>query len=377
MKYYKPSNTNCVVNVSNTILEHFGVEPFHDIIPELKERLKGHKKVVLLLFDGMGKSMIEQHLPKNAFLRKHIIKEIDSTFPPTTVASTTSLLSGRFPIEHGWLGWNGYFQNEDVILAYFSNNVEYRNDHLIYEGPLLSRKYFDYKNILDLIKEKNPSLFVSSYFPAWNEINGCATLDTFFTSIEYSLDNHDEVFIYGYWDDPDHTIHLEGTKSLSVRSRILLINQYVEMYSKEHPDTCFVVMADHSLVDVEYLFWDDHPDLKELLKRPTSVDARAMSMFVKEGQQEKFIQLFKQYYGDYFDIYTHQEVIDNHIFGKGNMHENVESCIGDYLAIATTNRVLIWDKELWKDDYGTYRYMIGYHAGGLKEESIIHLICIN
>ena len=50
MKVY---NNNSLVNLSNSILKHFGVETFHKTIPEVDKLLKGHKKVVAVLFDGM------------------------------------------------------------------------------------------------------------------------------------------------------------------------------------------------------------------------------------------------------------------------------------------------------------------------------------
>ena len=63
------------------------------------------KNIVLLLFDGMGISVLEKHLAPDSFLRKHLVCPISSVFPPTTTAATTSVLTGRTRIEHGWLGW--------------------------------------------------------------------------------------------------------------------------------------------------------------------------------------------------------------------------------------------------------------------------------
>ena len=45
-------NKNSLVNLSNSILKHFGVNTFHESIPEIDDLLKGHKKVVAVLFDG-------------------------------------------------------------------------------------------------------------------------------------------------------------------------------------------------------------------------------------------------------------------------------------------------------------------------------------
>ena len=68
MKVY---NEHSLINLSNSILKHFSCETYHDTIPEVDEVLKGHKKVVVVLFDGMGKNIIRKHLKENSFIRSH------------------------------------------------------------------------------------------------------------------------------------------------------------------------------------------------------------------------------------------------------------------------------------------------------------------
>ena len=57
----------------------------------------------------MGKCIIDGNLDKEGFFQSHLEAVYSSTFPPTTVAATTSMLSGMNPCEHGWLGWDCYF----------------------------------------------------------------------------------------------------------------------------------------------------------------------------------------------------------------------------------------------------------------------------
>ncbi len=116
----KPNYKNSIVNFSNSIIKHFGATPFHSSIPEVDKFLEGKKKVVLFLFDGMGKYVIEKHLPEDSFLRKHTFHYMTSTFPPTTVAATDALLSAKFPSETGWLGWTQYFSEVDKNVNMFS-----------------------------------------------------------------------------------------------------------------------------------------------------------------------------------------------------------------------------------------------------------------
>ena len=121
MKVY---NNNSLVNLSNSILKHFGVEPFHDTIPEVDELLKGHKKVVAVLFDGMGQNIVRMHLKENSFIRSHYMTTINSTYPPTTAAATTAFLTGKYPIETGWLAWDEYIKDYDRNIILF-RSIDY------------------------------------------------------------------------------------------------------------------------------------------------------------------------------------------------------------------------------------------------------------
>ena len=153
MKNIEVNNQNTLVNLSNSILKHFGVKTFHDSIPEIDDALKGHKKVVAVLFDGMGQNITRLHLKENSFIRSNYYTSINSTFPPTTAAATTAFLTGKYPIETGWLGWAEYFNeyHRNIILFH---NVDYNSEEKI-DGENIADKYFPTKKIFSLIEENN------------------------------------------------------------------------------------------------------------------------------------------------------------------------------------------------------------------------------
>ena len=93
-----PDYRNCLVNLANSILKKFGVETTADTLPLADEYLnRSYKNVVVLLLDAMGVSILEKHLSEDGFFRSHLAGEYNSVYPPTTVAATTSLLSGLYP----------------------------------------------------------------------------------------------------------------------------------------------------------------------------------------------------------------------------------------------------------------------------------------
>ena len=109
-----PDYNRCLVNLSNSILKRFGAETSADTLKSADEYLaKGHRNVVVLLLDAMGTSILEKHLAEDGFFRSNLRDTFSSVYPPTTVAATTSILSGLYPNEHGWLGWDIYFPQLD------------------------------------------------------------------------------------------------------------------------------------------------------------------------------------------------------------------------------------------------------------------------
>ncbi len=124
-KLYLPDPRNCLVNLANSVLARFGAVPLHDTLPLADQYLGGKRKnVVLLLLDAMGISILEKHLDRNGFFRSHLAGSLESVYPPTTVAATTSVMSGLYPNEHGWLGWDMYYPKLDKNVTVFTNSEQ-------------------------------------------------------------------------------------------------------------------------------------------------------------------------------------------------------------------------------------------------------------
>ena len=56
---YRPDLNNNIVNLSNSFLKRFGVEPFHPTIKKIDDLIKDKKKILVFLFDGMGKTSLK------------------------------------------------------------------------------------------------------------------------------------------------------------------------------------------------------------------------------------------------------------------------------------------------------------------------------
>lgn len=358
-----PDYNNCLTNVSNSILKYFECNTYHETLKELDDILnrKEYKNIVLILYDGMGSNILDRHLEECDFLRKYKIKDIDAVFPPTTTASTTSVLSGLNPNEHGWLGWDLYFKEEDEVVSMFMNTKKDTDDIVSLES--LANKYYGYKSILKIIGEKYQTLYLKSFgddkYIDLDDMNN--------KIVEFCNNNDEKKFIYAYYDEPDHTMHHVGTDKKKVKDLFKKINNSTENLCKKlNDDTLVIILADHGHITCEYFTLSEYPDIFNLLKCDVSIEARACNFFINEEKKEEFEKLFNKYFGKFFNLYKKEEVISKKLFGTGKSHEHFYEALGDYLAVAISNKYLRYNENSVD--------LISMHAGITLYEIIVPLI---
>ena len=368
IKYSDPQNS--IVNFSNSLLKRFGVPVFHESIPSIDKLLEKHSKVFVVLFDGLGTALIEKHLPRGAALKRNRVHTMTSTFPPTTVAATNGFLSGRFPIETGWLGWSQYFPEHNTNLDLFTGR-----DNLTKE-PRMSgdaiRALLDYQDILTLIKRHNPTMHVTSVWPSIKP-GGAETIDSFFKMLDAEATIVGDKLVYGYWIQPDLDTHEHGVDSPEIARTIRDINDRMETLAKRHASTLFLVIADHGLVDIDFVNEQENKRLFALLERPFSNEPRAANFYVKSKKQRAFYKLFTKTYGSHFILKSKDEVLKEQWYGPGVPHPMCDGFIGDYLAIATDRASFDHDK----DGRLAHEDMKAHHAGLTIDEMNIDIVALN
>ena len=117
-----------LVHIANSLRAYYHLPLFHKSDEQLDQWLQERKpeQIIVLLIDGLGKYQIEQLAKAKGFLKQHCKRYVETVFPPTTAAATTSFLSGKYPCEHGWLGWQQYFEEIDEHLVMFLNRSYYQ-----------------------------------------------------------------------------------------------------------------------------------------------------------------------------------------------------------------------------------------------------------
>lgn len=348
-----------IVGVNNAIRAYLQKEVYHKPNQIVLDWLNKNqfKHIVVLLIDALGASIIKKHCDPNGFFLSNMKAELTTVFPPTTSAATTSLRVGKYPNELGYLGWNEYFKELDDNIILFMDKSQYKDSS--YPG------FIDKTLPVSFLDEEKDC---TSIWPSWSKLNPSKDFSDLLNHILTLSPQYQ--YIYAYYDELDTLMHKLGTNSSKTKKLVLDLEQKVSEFACNLPsDTGFILLADHSQIDVEIQYLDDYPTLCDTFAHLPALEPRTIAFYIKENKKEEFVQEFNQLFGDKFKLYSHEEVLQKKIFGTCLNHPRFEEFIGDYLAIATSNFSLSY-----KPNKSHTKIKGGDHAGSLEEEAIIPLI---
>lgn len=352
----------CLVNLSNSVAYSFGLETFHSTLSAVDSVLeKKMRNTVILLLDGLGRNVLERHLSPKSFLRSHLIECYSSVFPPTTVSATTSILSGKFPVEHGRLGWDMYFQNENNNVSLFPNTIS--GTKQLAASYNVAWRYFPYDSLIARIQEAG----FHAYFSACHEVPYPKNFSEVLARTKRLCRLPQRKFIYAYYEQPNGLQHWKGTSSVELIDELQRIDGQLKDFVNDLEDTTLIITADHGHVDIRGENLSKHSELTDCFLRSPSLEARAMNFFIREGKHSKFVQRFYKIFGENdFLLFEMREVLSMNLFGQGKPHPMLKSALGDYLAIALSDKALFIDGTDFK----------GHHSGLTREEFEIPLIVV-
>ena len=363
----KNNYNECLTNLACSIRKYFELDYNHNTIDYIDKILEEYKplNVVTILCDGMGSNIMDRMLDKNEFLIKNRIKAITTVFPATTVAATTSMITGLNPCETAMLGWDMYYKDIDkTISTYLNCSKDDKEEKVLEEAVLYNKKHMITKPITKEITE-NKKYEGYALYPFGE--NTYKDIDDMFNKIEELCNKSSKKYIYAYDEDPDHTMHMLGCDTNEVKLIINDLNKRIEELSKKLKDTIIFVVADHGHCNVENIYLEDYPDVVECLLRNTSIEPRAVNFFIKEDMKEVFKEKFNKYFKDDFDLYEMEDVIESKLFGDGIENKVFRDILGDFLAIAKANKTIL---------YNGNTPLKSQHAGYTEDEILVPLIVI-
>lgn len=364
----KPNYDKSILSVSSSILRHYGIKSNYKSLNELDIILKrNYKNVVFLILDCLGENIINKNLADDDILRNNVITTVTSVFPPTTAAATTAFHSGLSPYESGWIGWMPYFKEYDRMIELFLGTDFYTGEKISY---FLENNDLNYETIYEKICKKNGNIKYKKLFPSFEE-NGSKTFEELCGKIKIACENDNQNLISAYWDEPDYTIHHNGTCSEVTKHVVKSISNNIEKLSNELKDTLIIISADHGAIDVKEVYLNEIKEIDECLSKPPSIESRFVSFFIKDGRQKEFYKSFTTKFKDKYKLYTKQEFLDEYLLGKGNKHSRIDSYLGDYIFISESSLSIRYSTTGIKQ-----APHLADHAGITKDEMIVPVIAI-
>lgn len=352
-----------IVNLTASIYRYFGLNADHNSISKVDDWLREAQpeRIFCVLIDGMGSYVLSRHFGEHHFFLKNKIMDLSTVFPTATTAATTAFLTGKWPMESGWVGWSQYFKEDDDLIIPFYSKGMYSNKkypfHYVYKKLPINPIY----DVLD-----GAGVRASSYWPNWGVHHPCNSYEEMLQALEKRTDLK---FAYAYWDKLDTLMHQTGPSSEETKGMLNQIEKSSEAFLENlDRDTVVIFIADHGQIDVVSvpLYLDEK--MKEMLEREPALEPRTSAFYVKEECRKDFEVYFEQVYGKDFNLYPSAELLKHGMFGKGNVHPRFREFLGDYISVARENKRFAFEEKAMKTK--------GDHAGILKEESTIPLIMV-
>ncbi|MDR1733752.1 MAG: alkaline phosphatase family protein [Oscillospiraceae bacterium] len=368
-----PQYDASIVSLMNSIRKDFGIRTFHGTLPQADELLADgkYKNVVLLIWDGLGMNILEQHLKPNAFLRKNLVADISSVFPPTTAAAIPAFKSGLRPAETGWFGWSQYLEEVGRTAVLFKSKDQGTGEKIPgYDGALPILPYPTVEG--DINHTSNARGWTLNSFKSQDGGIVYKNYRDMLRKIRENCKKDGRQYIYCYSSQPDHEIHFCGTEHKTVRRTVRQAQRVSKRLSKKLKDTLLFIVADHGLIDCAHHHVVQNNDFAATLEYVAEFDARVLGCRPKKGMEDEFLRQAKRLCGDGARIATKQEAIDEGWFGNdpGVSNEILDRRLPPYLILAQEYHAFTWKNYPQKWNHGV-------HSGCMEEEMRVPLIAVS
>lgn len=374
-----------IVNLMSSVSEAFGADPSG--YPTLRalpaDALREARKVVLLVFDGLGHDYLSANGPGGA-MHAHLRARITSVFPSTTATAIPVFLTGYAPAQHGFTGWFTYLREFGSVVAVLPFRNRLGGTPLARTG-LTPRELSGCAPVFDRIEA--PSYVVTPMHISRSDFNrdfsGSAsvlsyeTLQEMFSCVHRALSaSQERSYVYAYWPRFDTLAHKHGVGSHQVRQHFTEIDHAFERFaaSLAGTGTAVVATADHGFIDSgprRLVPLEDHPVLGDALVLPLSGESRLAYCYVHPDRREVFERYVAEDLAHCAVLHRSQDLLRDGWFGIGKMHPRLHDRIGHYTLEMRDNYML----KDWLPGEERYRH-IGVHGGTSEREMHVPLIVV-
>ena len=304
-------------------------------------------RAVLLLVDGLGMLPLQKHETLAPTLAGATVTEpLTTGFPSTTVASLSSIGTGRAPGEHGMVGFTMALPGCDraVNMLRWMTTGDDGVDVSAEQPPLRVQPLPTAFELAELSgvhvtavsgKAYEGTPFTLAALRGGRYV-GATTMAEVSARVEQVLLEQGPSFVYAYTPELDMAGHLHGVDSDEWRDRLVAVEKLVtDMATSLPPDTIMVVTGDHGMIDIPPEGRVDIADNPQLMDgvRFLGGEARIRHVYTDDGTAADVLTTWREVLGDRSTIVTREEAIDGGLFGA-SIRDGVRARIGDLVSIA-------------------------------------------
>lgn len=363
-----------LVNLAAAIASRFGKPGSlsHLASAPLAGAIKQSHCVVLLLFDGLGRSQINRLLP-NSFLSHARLAELDSVFPSSTAPAVTSLATALAPSSHAVTGWHLWWEQAHAIVRPLP--LDFR----IERGAVSPLELFDWQPIAqtlgDAMRVLQPASIAQSPFSIYAfGRKGCEAYSSMQQLRVKILEAARTApangrYVYAYLPQFDSAAHEFGCASAQAAAMADEFNALFMQLSEDlsGSDTLLLAGADHGFIDVapgHLLRLESFPEVAAQLAAPLSGEPRVAFCHAKPAHSSELLAAARDRLGHAFDCIDSRALVDAGWFGPPESASNrLEQRIGTHALIAREDYCLV--QTLAGE---TPAQFIGMHGGVHEDE---------
>ncbi len=347
------------------VAHRLGVEGFSDPFG-----LPTTPRYLVLLADGLGADLLEQHADLAPFLSRLMTREpITCGVPSTTATSLTSLGTGLPPGRHGVTGFTSRIPGTNRRL-----------NSLTWDDRVDPLQWQPHPNMLQRIHAAgvpvtvvNQARFAGSGLTAvsqhgvpfagiesqWEQLDVC--LD--------ALEATDRAVVYTYEPRLDHVGHRQGCGSQAWRDALVAVDADVRRLHESLPEgTTLLVTADHGMIDLpadDRFDVADHPRLLDDVE-VLAGEARLRHLHVRPGAASEVAARWRAAVGDRAIVRTRDEGLEDWF---GPVDDQVGERIGD-VVVAAVGDFGVFATRDFPSEIG----MVGFHGSITGPEMRIPLL---
>ena len=336
-----------IVDLGNAIAASAGIEGpsgspnAHDIA----ELIGPSKHLVFIAADGLGIETVDA-LGDDSFIAKRVAMRLRTVFPSSTPVVFTSLATGLWPNRHAVIGWHMYLKECDcvsTIIRFHRRSDE--NDlaklgvspEQTYPAPSMAGRFK--WDSLSLLPEQIADSVYAAYVAGGTPRQGYKTLHAAIDAVTRRISkSQGPTFTYLYSPNVDTAAHVYGSGHDNVIAVARELDREVERLASQLPgDTRVVMTADHGLLDAdasEVHEIEPADEMVRCLNREPWGDERAVQLELKDGEDERFGDIFRERLGDEFYLISTEDAEQLELYGPGPITQRTTRRLGSHIAIS-------------------------------------------